>query len=217
MTAPSLLVLGVGMGACFSTIFEVALGDVTHEEAGSASGSLSAVQQLAAALGSALVTTVYFGLLRQDGGTRAMTVSVGVVAAVVVGCLGLVWLMPQRRRRTPSPGEGPWMAWRSWAGVSTWGMWPVSVSSSNRAFGMAAAKARPYSGSTIRSLSPHTTRVGTVTSWRRPSRLGSDIAGAGVSGERGPVARGDGPARRGAVLAGSIRNGAGLWKLSSKT
>ena len=95
LTAPSLLVLGVGMGACFSTLFEVALGDVSHEEAGSASGSLSSVQQLAAAIGSAIVTTVFFSVLRQSGGTRAMTVSVTVVGVVIVLCLGLVWLLPR--------------------------------------------------------------------------------------------------------------------------
>jgi MFS family permease len=95
LTAPSLLVLGVGMGACFSTLFEVALGDVSHEEAGSASGSLSSVQQLAAAIGSAIVTTVFFSVLRQSGGTRAMTVSVTVAGVVIVLCLGLVWLLPR--------------------------------------------------------------------------------------------------------------------------
>ena len=95
LSAPSLFFLGLGMGACFSTIYEVALGDVTEEEAGSASGSLSAVQQLAAAIGAAIVTTVFFGVLRHDGGARAMTVSVLGVAGVVVACLGLVWLMPK--------------------------------------------------------------------------------------------------------------------------
>jgi MFS family permease len=83
------------MGASFSTIFEVALGDVTHEEAGSASGSLSAVQQLAAAIGSAIVTTVFFDVLRDSGGSKAMTISVLVVATVVALCLGLVWLLPR--------------------------------------------------------------------------------------------------------------------------
>jgi hypothetical protein len=58
--APSILVLGVGMGACLSSIYDVAIGDIAADEAGSASGSLSVVQQLAAAIGSAVVTTVYF-------------------------------------------------------------------------------------------------------------------------------------------------------------
>jgi len=54
--APSIFVLGVGAGACFSSLFDVAIGDVAPAEAGSASGSLSAVQQLASAIGSAVVT-----------------------------------------------------------------------------------------------------------------------------------------------------------------
>jgi hypothetical protein len=49
---------------------------VAPGQAGSASGSLSAVQQLAAAIGSAVVTTVYFSQRAQRGGAHAMTVSV---------------------------------------------------------------------------------------------------------------------------------------------
>ena len=80
--APSILVLGAGMGACFSSIYDVAIGDVAPAEAGSASGSLSAVQQLAAAIGSAVVTTVYFSQRAQHGAGHAMLVSVAVVAAI---------------------------------------------------------------------------------------------------------------------------------------
>ena len=93
--APSLLVFGVGIGACFSSIFDVAIGDVVREEAGSASGALSAVQQLASAIGSAVVTTIYFNQAAQ-GGVDAMVASVAVVGAIVGLCLGLVWLLPRR-------------------------------------------------------------------------------------------------------------------------
>ena len=96
--APSLLVLGLGMGACFSSIYDVALGDVAPAEAGSASGSLSAVQQLAAAIGSAVVTTVYFSQQAQHGAAHAMIVSVVIVAAIVLLDLGLVWLLPKSAR-----------------------------------------------------------------------------------------------------------------------
>jgi EmrB/QacA subfamily drug resistance transporter len=101
--APSVLVLGLGMGACFSSIYDVAVGDITPAEAGSASGSLSAVQQLASAIGSAVVTTVYFTQLRESGSTHAMLTSVAVVSGITVVCLGLVWLLP--RRAQPEPGE----------------------------------------------------------------------------------------------------------------
>jgi hypothetical protein len=95
LTAPALIMVGLGMGASFSTIFQVALGDVTVEEAGSASGSLSAVQQLAAAIGSAIITTVFFNTEAASGGTSAMTASVLVVAGVITLCLGLAWLLPK--------------------------------------------------------------------------------------------------------------------------
>jgi EmrB/QacA subfamily drug resistance transporter len=95
--APSILVLGAGMGACFSSIYDVAIGDVAGAEAGGASGALSAVQQLAAAIGSAVVTSVYFSQRTQHGAGHAMTVSVAVVAAIAALCLGLVWLLPGRR------------------------------------------------------------------------------------------------------------------------
>jgi MFS family permease len=101
--APSLLVLGIGMGACFSSIFDVALGNIAPSEAGSASGSLSAVQQLAAAVGAAVVTTVYFGQRASHGPAHAMTASVAVVGGIAALCLGLVWLLP---RVAPS-GENP--------------------------------------------------------------------------------------------------------------
>jgi len=93
--APALLVFGLGMGACFSSIYSVAISDVAMAEAGSASGALSAAQQLANAIGSAIVTTVYFRQVAQ-GGAHAVTVSVAVVGAVIVVCLGMVWLLPKK-------------------------------------------------------------------------------------------------------------------------
>jgi hypothetical protein len=83
------------MGACFSSIYDVAIGNIAADEAGSASGALSAVQQLAAAIGSAVVTTVYFSQQVHHGAAHAMTVSVAVVGAIVAGCLVLVWLLPK--------------------------------------------------------------------------------------------------------------------------
>ena len=93
--APSILVLGAGMGACISSIYDVAIGDVAPGEAGSASGPLSAVRQLAAAIGSAVVTSVYFSQRAHSGAAHAMTVSVAVGGAIVLLDLGLVWLLPK--------------------------------------------------------------------------------------------------------------------------
>ena len=91
---------GSAKRACFTSIYDVAIGDVAPAEAGSASGGLSAVQQLAAAIGSAVVTTVYFSQRAQHGAGHAMTVSIAVVAAIAGMCLGLAWLLPK-----PAPEE----------------------------------------------------------------------------------------------------------------
>ena len=93
--APSLLVLGVGMGACFSSIYDIALGDIAPAEAGRASGVLSAVQQLPAAIGSAVATTIYFSQRTHHGTAHAMAVSIAIVGAIAALCLGLVRLLPK--------------------------------------------------------------------------------------------------------------------------
>ncbi|MEV6152508.1 MFS transporter [Nonomuraea sp. NPDC052129] len=87
------LVIGLGMGTCFGTIYDVTLGDIDPREAGSASGSLSAVQQLANAIGAAAVTTVYF---RTGDQMEAATGSLLVVVVAVIACCGLVWLLPRK-------------------------------------------------------------------------------------------------------------------------
>ncbi|MEV0136325.1 MFS transporter [Dactylosporangium sp. NPDC050688] len=93
--APALFVAGAGMGCCYSTIFDVTLGDIDPGEAGSASGSLSSVQQLAAGIGSAAVTSLF--LQTAGGGLgHAMTVTLVVVLALVAVSVPVVALMPRK-------------------------------------------------------------------------------------------------------------------------
>ena len=72
--------------------YDIAIGDIDPAEAGSASGSLSAVQQLANAIGPAIVTTIYFDALAGGQG-HAMTVSllavigIGVLSALAIPLL----------------------------------------------------------------------------------------------------------------------------------
>ncbi|WP_328830816.1 MFS transporter [Streptomyces sp. NBC_00252] len=91
---PPLLLVGLGMGTCFGTVYDVTIGDIEPAEAGSASGSLNAVQQLANATGAAAVTTVYFAAVGA-GAAHALLVSLGVVGAAVALCLCLVRLLPR--------------------------------------------------------------------------------------------------------------------------
>ncbi len=90
-----LLLVGIGAGVCFGTIFDTALGDTAPDEAGAASGSMSAVQQIAAALGSAAVTSVYFANLDASGQVLAMTASLVVVIVISTLCVAVVWLLPR--------------------------------------------------------------------------------------------------------------------------
>jgi EmrB/QacA subfamily drug resistance transporter len=89
-----ILVIGMGMGTCIGTIFDIALGGVSPDEVGGASGSLSAVQQIAAGVGSAAVTSVYFSTLH-SGQIHAVSVSLVVVMAVIALCLGAYRLLPR--------------------------------------------------------------------------------------------------------------------------
>lgn len=90
--AGPVFVTGLGMGLCFGTIADIALGDLAPEEAGGASGSFSAVQQLAAGIGSAVVTSVY---LADADPTTAMTAALVVVLAATALCLPVVRLLPR--------------------------------------------------------------------------------------------------------------------------
>jgi hypothetical protein len=83
------------MGTGFGSLFAIALGDIDHAEAGSASGSLSAVQQLAAAIGSAAITSIWFSSMTTNVVT-AMITCLAVVAVVLVGCMALVGLLPRK-------------------------------------------------------------------------------------------------------------------------
>jgi MFS family permease len=82
--APAMALIGLGMGATFATIYDIAIGDIDPAEAGSASGSLSSVQQLANSIGPAVITTIYFGALA-GGAAHAMTLS--LLTVIVIGVL----------------------------------------------------------------------------------------------------------------------------------
>jgi EmrB/QacA subfamily drug resistance transporter len=99
--APALFVVGIGIGLCFTTIPTVALGDAKPDEAGSASGSLSSIQQLASAIGSAAVTSIFFQAAT-SGLAHAMTVTLIVVLAVTALSIPIVALMPRT-----APAEPP--------------------------------------------------------------------------------------------------------------
>jgi MFS family permease len=98
---PAFFVVGLGAGWCYSTIFNVALVDVSPDEAGTASGSFSSIQQLASAIGSAGVTSIFFQNAA-SGLDHAVKICLVVVLVLVTLSLPLVALLPRK-----APQEAP--------------------------------------------------------------------------------------------------------------
>ncbi|SEF08179.1 drug resistance transporter, EmrB/QacA subfamily [Jiangella alba] len=93
--AVPLLVTGLGMGCCFGSLFSTALGDVTEQQAGSASGTLNALQQIANATGAALVSTLFLTLVAESGDNTAATTSLIVIAAILALAAASTSLLPR--------------------------------------------------------------------------------------------------------------------------
>jgi MFS family permease len=66
-----LLAFGAGMGAIFSPMMDIILGDVAGHELGSASSVLSAAQQLGLSIGVAALGTAFFGLVAAHAAAHA--------------------------------------------------------------------------------------------------------------------------------------------------
>lgn len=98
--APGLFVIGLGAGFSFGQLFDFILAGVAMDEVGSASGVLNAVQQLASALGVAVLGTVFFshigaGHLPTDGlATTAWACLIPLTIAAVL----VFWLPMQARQ-----------------------------------------------------------------------------------------------------------------------
>ena len=95
---PGALIIGLGMGAVFGPLFGVILGAVGDSEIGSASGTLSAVQQLGGVLGVAAITTVYFALAADTHAATAAAATALASASAVAVTFGLVFLLPEQAR-----------------------------------------------------------------------------------------------------------------------
>ncbi|MCG5214163.1 DHA2 family efflux MFS transporter permease subunit [Streptosporangium sp. KLBMP 9127] len=104
--SPSLVVIGVGMGLTMSPFFDIVLAGVEPEETGSASGTLTSIQQLGGALGVAVFGTILLGLADDAGGfADAMWFTAWTVAGLLVLTCLLALLMPRRARPETSGGH----------------------------------------------------------------------------------------------------------------
>jgi EmrB/QacA subfamily drug resistance transporter len=103
--SPGLALLGLGMGFSFSPFFDLVLAGVEEHEAGSASGVLTAVQQLGGAFGIAVLGTIYFHVVgssdatSQVGAFRDATSTSMLIAIILVAVtLALSTRLPARAR-----------------------------------------------------------------------------------------------------------------------
>ncbi|MBB5784760.1 DHA2 family efflux MFS transporter permease subunit [Nonomuraea jabiensis] len=100
--APSLAFVGIGMGLTMAPFFDIVLAGVEPHESGSASGTLTAIQQLGGALGTAVLGTLFFNLLaRQWSFGSSMQVTVWVEVGLLALTFALSYLLPRKAR----PGE----------------------------------------------------------------------------------------------------------------
>ncbi len=101
--APSLLVIGLGSSLSFSQLFDIILARVPIQEIGSASGVLNAIEQLAAALGVAVLGTVFLSRLTPGHfPTHALAITAWVTLIPLAITFALVFRLPTHGRGEPA-------------------------------------------------------------------------------------------------------------------
>jgi EmrB/QacA subfamily drug resistance transporter len=97
-----LTLFGYGQGLVMAQLFSAVLRSVAHAHAGSASGVLATTQQVANAVGVAVVGAVYFGVEAARSQRVAVIAAMITLGAALALCaIALEWL-----RRTTSTAEG---------------------------------------------------------------------------------------------------------------
>ncbi|RKE17143.1 MFS transporter [Streptomyces sp. TLI_171] len=103
-TVPALAVTGLGMGLVMAPFFGMVLASVEAHETGSASGTLTSVQQLGAALGSAILGTVFFERLKTADFASAEQITLWTEVGLLVVVFAAIFLLPMHGR--PEHEEG---------------------------------------------------------------------------------------------------------------
>jgi MFS family permease len=95
--AGPVLAVGLGLGAIIAPLFATILAGITPAEAGSASGSLGAVQQLAGSVGVATIATLYAAT--SHPAARGLALTAVATAALLAAGAGLTLLLPPARQQ----------------------------------------------------------------------------------------------------------------------
>ena len=94
--AAPVFALGFGLGGLIAPLFSTILTGITPAEAGSASGSLGAVQQLAGSVGVATIATLYTAT--SHPADHGLAVTAATTAGLLAVGAALTFLLPQARR-----------------------------------------------------------------------------------------------------------------------
>ena len=94
---PALLLVGAGIGLCFTPIQQIVLGEVAPDRAGAASGMLGTTQQLGFALGVAVSGIVFFGQTAH-GTPHAFEATLWQMAVFAVEIVAAAAFLPRPRR-----------------------------------------------------------------------------------------------------------------------
>ncbi|HJS84038.1 MAG TPA: MFS transporter [Acetobacteraceae bacterium] len=100
LLVPALLIDGAGMGLVMAPLVATVLAGLPDRLGGAAAGVLAAVQQLANALGVALIGLVFFGALGHDperaAYAGAFSASLSCLVALALALAALVWRLERR-------------------------------------------------------------------------------------------------------------------------
>jgi EmrB/QacA subfamily drug resistance transporter len=96
LLVPGLFLVGVGVGTVLGQLVQFILVVVSMNEVGSASGVMEASQQLATALGVAILGTIFLSLFRDHPATEALSITAWVCLAPLAAAFLLVFLLPNR-------------------------------------------------------------------------------------------------------------------------
>ena len=101
---PGLAIGGLGMGVALSGLVGTVMMSVTPEQAGLVSGTSSTIQQVANALGVALVGAIFFGRIDR-GMVEAFEAGLVYLVATTVAVAAAAAMLPGRSRTRPGPDE----------------------------------------------------------------------------------------------------------------
>ncbi len=90
---PGLLLIGAGMGLLIVPLTTTILSGVRAQDTGAASGALTTMQNVGAALGVAITGVIFFGALH-GGYAHALELSLAQLGLLLLAVAGLTRLLP---------------------------------------------------------------------------------------------------------------------------